>query len=360
MKKTVGGGRVDLVIKALEEGESDDPVVAFLHGDGQLDPGDAESALVAIEAARRLGRGDRLLAIKDATSIKAVRKAAAEAIHRLRSTGHEVIEEPTRSWSMAGEIASYPPPTALLGMPLQDGYFPYAVMSYGAEGGVICAGLAGPTQGFKDDEHAHMGRSKARQTWDDLARKSGWFEVPFHAALFFAETAFKEADGKFPNGWAHVLENVAKEDQDGARMFDPLRDQEQEIDDAALKNVDDLLDGEHRVAMMLDEQGVVWGIEQMVELQKSPLELSEATKRERVADIVRTSADRGLTKQTRATWALALDVTAYLCKRLGNDEMRKAARSTALAVRAGKAGSEIPYVRAMVERLLEPLSRQDE
>jgi hypothetical protein len=358
MKKTSKSGeRVDRVIAALEEGDSSDPVVAFLHGDVPLDPSDADSALVAIAAAQRLGRGDRLVAIKDATAIKAVRKAAAEAIHRLRSTGHAVEEPKGAVWSMSRESASYPPPTALLGMPLPDAYFPYAVMSYGAEGGVICAGLAGPGQGFKDDEHAHMGRSKARQTWDDLKRKSGWFEVPFHIALHFAERAFRAAGEKFPGGWAHVLENVPKAEQDGARMVDPLRDQEQKLDEDALRRVDDLLAGDHRVALMMDESAVVWGIEQMMEARQSPLELSEETTKQRLADIVSETADRGLQGANRASWAHALDVTAYLAKQLGFEEMRKTARATALAIQSDRPGSKIPYVRALVEKMLEPLAQ---
>jgi hypothetical protein len=357
-KKSTSDERVERVIAALEEGDSSDPVVAFLHGDVPLDPSDADSALVAIAAAQRLGRGDRLVSIKDATSIKAVRKAAAEAIHRLRSTGHAVEESRGAAWSMTREASAYPPPTALLGMPLPDAYFPYAVMSYGAEGGVICAGLAGPGQGFKDDEHAHMGRSKARQTWDDLKRKSGWFEVPFHVGLHFAERAFKGAGEKFPGGWAHVLENVPKEDQDGARMFDPLRDQEREIDGDALRRVDDLLTGEHRVALMPDENAIVWGIEQTMDAKKSPLELSEETRKDRMGDIVAQTADKALEGTHRASWAQALDVTAYLAKQLGQEDMRQVARATALAIHTGKPGREIPYVRALVERMLEPLSEQ--
>jgi hypothetical protein len=356
-KQSPADARVERVIAALEEGDSSDPVVAFLHGDVPLDPSDADSALVAISAAHRLGRGDKLLSIKDATAIKAVRKAAAEAIHRLRSTGHAVEETRGAVWSMGSETHAYPPPTALLGMPLPDAYFPYAVMSYGAEGGVICAGLAGPGQGFKDDEHAHMGRSKARQTWDDLKRKSGWLEVPFHVGLHFAERAFKAAGDKFPGGWAHVLENVPKEDQDGARMFDPLRDQEQEIDAEALARVDDLLVGDQRVALMPNESAVVWGIEQTMDAKKSPLELTELVRQERVASIIADVADRGLEGAHRASWAQALDVTAYLAKQLGLEDLRRAARATGLAIHAGKPGREIPYVRALVTRMLEPLSQ---
>ena len=356
-KQSQNEARIERVIAALEEGDSSDPVVAFLHGDVPLDPSDADSAMVAIAAAQRLGRGDRLVSIKDATAIKAVRKAAAEAIHRLRSAGHAVEESRTAAWSMTREAATYPPPTALLGMPLPDAYFPYAVMSYGAEGGVICAGLAGPGQGFKDDEHAHMGRSKARQTWDDLKRKSGWYEVPFHVGLHFAERAFRGAGEKFPGGWAHVLENVAKEDQDGARMFDPLRDQESEIDGTALGQVDALLTGENRVALMPDEAAVVWGIEQTIDAKKSPLELSDETKKDRMADIVAQTADKALHGTNRASWAQALDVTSYLAKQLGLEDMRRAARATALAIHADKPGREIPYVRALVERMLEPLSQ---
>jgi hypothetical protein len=108
---------------------------------------------------------------------------------------------------------------------------------------------------------------------------------------------------------------------------------------------------------MPDEAAVVWGIEQTIEAKKSPLELSEKTRKDRMADIVAQTADKALDGTNRASWAQALDVTSYLAKQLGLEDMRRAARATALAIHAGKPGREIPYVRALVERMLEPLAQ---
>lgn len=347
--------RVEQALRALEENNYGDPIAAWLAGKGQLDASDVPTASAAVAAARRLGRGELLVALRDATRVKAVRKQAATAIHRLRTEGHEIDDGgEQRTWAIGEQKIEYPPPTALLGFPLPDGYFPYAVMTYGAEGGVICAGLAGCGQGFRDEEHAHMGRSKARQTWDDLRRKSGWQEVPFVEALHFLEKAFTATGEHHPPGWGHVLDNVPPQTRDSARMLDPLKGQETKLEEDGLYQVDEVIEGEASVRLMVEEGALVEGVQKVVEATASELELSDETRRERIEAIVDETADKGLSEHQRETWALALEVTAYLAARMELEAMRRVARNTALAIRAERKGSQVPYVRALVQRVLQP------
>ena len=89
--------KVDLLaltslLEELESGELKSVAARWLSEGGPMHGMEEADALLAVEAARRMGKADRLLEAKASTD-KGIRKAASKAIHSLKTSGVEVVEE---------------------------------------------------------------------------------------------------------------------------------------------------------------------------------------------------------------------------------------------------------------------------
>ena len=349
------------VVALLELVEAEDrssaAVAWLIDGGSGLEEMDVDGALVTIEVARRIGQATRLMDAKK-SSRKAVRKAAAKALHSLKSSGVEVPVEdrPSAGWSLGTEAREIPSPVGLLGLPQGDGYFPFILLSHSEAGACVTAGVAGSGQGFQDSDHAHVGRSKARDIVANARKDHNLVEVPFHVALHFCERAFDEGGSKRPHGWGHMLSSVPEGTQNSARLLDPLADQEQELDAGALNELDSLLDGEHRVVFNLEERFCGPAFDSVMEILGSKLSVDDDDKKLRVAREVASAVDEAFEGHARASWTLAMDVLAAISSVAGWDAERKAARNIGLALRAGRKGSDIPFFRIWTERQLAAVS----
>ena len=341
------------VVTQLMKGPADDAASDWLYaGSGSIDLLDTRFAISAIEAAVRMKRGDRVGSALAEASDKDVRKFAAAAAHRLRSTGVDVPTPvaPTQ-WTLATEVKEAQPPVTLLGYPDPEGWFPFMVMSFGAEETVAFAGLAGAGFGQKDCYHSHVGRSDAKKLVYDARRGHDLHELPPHVALHFLDRAFDEG-GNRPHEWAHFADLVGPGVITSARLLDPMRDHAQVLDEAALRNVEPLLDRRHQLLFGLTEEVGAAAVGELVGALQSALELNDDTRAARLKSVLDAAADQALTEESRRAWALALDLTARIAVDRGDGDLALSARHTALAIRAGKAGHEVPFVRASVERQL--------
>jgi hypothetical protein len=346
------------LLAAVESGDASSPDALWLAGgDGSIDDLELSAALVVIEASKRMGKVDRLQVAKKAAD-KRVKKAAAKAIHSLRSSGHEVVEETSSrtGWSMSAETIDIPSPVGLIGLPQGDGYFPFILVAHNRDGACVCAGVAGSGQGFQDSDHAHVGRSKARDIVENARGDHNLVEVPFHVALHFAERAFAEGGGREPHGWSHMLSSVPEGTRTAAQMLDPLQKQEAELDTGALHELDALCDGQHRVVFNLEERISGPRVEAVLSALTSMVEVDEASRRQRISDEVVSAANEALDGHARQTWTLAMDVIASISEIAGWEAERKVARHTALALKAGRPGADIPFFRMWVERQLAAVS----
>ena len=355
--------RVDLealaaLLSALEAGDASSPAATWLGAEpASLDGLGESEALLAIEAARRMGLGAHLQAAK-ASSTKTIRKAAAKAIHALTSAGTSVPDAPKEGagWSMGAEEREIPPPVGLIGLPQGDGYFPYILIAFSRDSTCVCAGVAGSGQGFQDADHAHLGRSKAKSVIANARRDHNLVEVPFHVALHFCQRAFAEGGSGEPHGWSHMLSSVPEGVQNAARMLDPLAKQDAELDSDILHQIDTLLDGPRRIVFNLEERISGPAVDAVLGALTSTLAVNDDEKRKRVADEVVTATNKAFDGHARQTWTLAMDVLTAIAEVADWKEEQRAARHISLALQAGRPGADIPFFRIWTERQLAAVS----
>ena len=340
------------VVAAILAG--DHPASAWLSGQGDINALSREVAISAIEAARQQQAGALLDAARSGAKDKAVRKAAGAALHRLKSAGVTVARAPSQAtaWSPRADLDAPPPPAALIGLPDPNGYFPFILVSYSRGDACASVGLAGAGRGHIDAEHGHLSRSDARTMLSSNQAEQGLRAVPFHVALHFIQRAFEEAGVGQPHGFDHLLESVPEGVKNSARLIDPLEGQEAEIDSDALHAAEPLLDPANGLYLALPEEDAYSAITAIGEAMNSPLELDEESRSRRAEAAIDEAADSYLTELSRRTWALALDVASFIAFREGDEDMRRTARANALALRAGTAGRDVPFVRGWVHAQL--------
>jgi len=340
-------------VQVLVQGPADLPLSEWLHGGlGVISDFSDRDAASAIEAAVRLKRPDRVVAAQAEAGSKAVRKYAAAAAHKLRSAGVTVADAlPRASWSLGEEAVEVPPPVTLIGMPDPDGWLPFVVVSFGQQDTVAFAGLAGAGHGHRDCHHSHIGRSDARKLVHDARRGHAMHELPPHVALHFLDRAFTEG-GKRPHEWDHFADLVGAGVVTSARVLDPLRDLPSELDPAALAQVEPLLDPRHQLLFGVTEEHGQAAVGELVEALGSAIERDDASRTRRIKSILDETADRCLDDDARRAWVLAFDVLSVIARDRADAALSVAARQTALALAAGHAGREVPFVRASVERQL--------
>jgi len=346
------------LLAAVESGDHSSTGAQWLTGDDiSIDALELSTALLVVEASRRMGKVAELQLAKKASD-KRVKKAASKALHSLKTSGHEVIEEKEArtGWSLSTETIDIPSPVGLIGLPQGDGYFPFILVAHHRDGACVCAGVAGSGQGFQDSDHAHVGRSKAREIIENARRDHNLVEVPFHVALHFTERAFDEGGGRQPDGWSHMLSSVSEGTRNAAQLLNPLQKQESVLETDALHELDALCDGEHRVVFNLEERISGPRVDAVLNALTSMVEVDEASRKQRISDEVIEAANEAMDGHARQTWTLAMDVIATISEIAGWEAERKAARHTALALSAGRPGADIPFFRMWIERQLAAVS----
>lgn len=342
-----------LVAGARKVGDPTDPVVAWVRsGSGSLDGLPTATALAAIEAATRVGNGAALASAKANAREKAVRKAAGAALHRLKAAGQTVAElHSEQRWTLGAEETPLLPPVALLSIPDTEGYFSFLLVAAGGTEILAFAGLAGGGRGHQEVQHTELSRSGRRAVIEDARRDAGLVELPFTTALNVLERAFEIADHP-PQGWDRLLHLLDKGTRNTARLVDPFRHQEQTPQTDALSLAVPLLDGDRPLVLVPDSQVVSSAVVEALAALHSPLEISEESRAARVEHAVDLAANEALSGRHRKTWALALEVMALLAEKSAWEDLRLPACHTALALRAGWEGKDIPYVREILDRLI--------
>ena len=345
------------LLEEVEAGVLKSPAARWLSEGGSLDEMDPADVLLAVEAARRMSKIDRLIEAKSSPD-KTIKKAAAKAIHSLKTSGVQVVEEQSANtgWTLGAETIEVPGPVGLLGLPQGDGYFPFILVVHSREGAYVSAGVAGSGQGFQDSDQAQVGRSQAREIVENARKDHNLVEVPFHVALHFTERAFIEGGGRKPEGWGRLLSFVSEGTKNAARMLNPLQKQETDLDSSVLHDFEALSEGEHRVVFNLEERISGPRVDAVLKALTSAVEVDEDSRKKRIADECALAANEVMEGHARQTWTLAMDVIACISEVAGWEAERKIARHTSLALSSGRPGADIPFFRMWIERQIAAVS----
>lgn len=341
-----------LVQRVRDAIRDDDPALRWLMDGGSIDALDTHTALHAVEAALALGRGDLLAQVKAEARDKEVRKAAGAAIHRLKAAGKKVEEVRSgRAYTLAPEDQPELPPVAFIGRPDLDGTWSFLTLVTGGTETVVFAGVAGGAGGHRDVEHTHLGRSRRRAVLDDVRKDEALAEVPFHVALQLLDRAF-EIGGRTPHEWDHLLVHLDEGIKTSARVLSPWKDLLEAPHADVLAQIVPLLDGPHAALLLPDSEPVLRAVVEVMGARASALEVSEDSRQRRLEGAIDEAADEAVQGFRRQTWSLALDVLAVVAQHRGWEDLVEPARHTALALRLGWRGRDIPYVREVTDRLV--------
>ena len=178
---------------------SGDPAtVAWAHeGKGRLS--DLADPMLGIAAAAALGNA---AALQSVAAPKDLKKAAAAALHRLRSSGVKVeAPKPQASFQLAAE-GNVPAPRAFVALPDGSGEVEFVLtVSDPAESCAI--GLRAVSHSIiTDSGHSHLSRTDLRNTWAEV-QKNGLIEIPFSAGLHWADRLIGST-----HAFRHFLEHV--------------------------------------------------------------------------------------------------------------------------------------------------------
>jgi hypothetical protein len=224
--------------------------------------------------------------------------------------------------------------SALIGAPELDGGVPFVGLRLEADRGLLVAGRLIGGEGFEDLDQAELPAAEATLT---LARARGGHGLrAVSPALLGALGA--AVGGPVPAAWAALGLPVHRDPWAGM--------------DTALRA--DALD---RSAPLLDPDGeLIFAVPQALVEDELPDVVAAlqgdappAARRAVVAAAVDRASAAALDRPARLRWAFAMDALAAASD---DGPTRLAARHTALALRAGLRGDEIPFIRVWSERAL--------
>ncbi len=210
-------------ISSIVSRVGDAATVAWAH-DGTGDVVSLADPELAIAAAAELGN---VVALQSVVAPKSLRKAAAAALHRLKSRGVKVEDRaPVRAFTLAAEAVDVPP-RAWLGAPDADGNIALVLTATDLEGSCVAEvrlGIPNPHM-----EHGHASRGEVRELWRRLAADAGLKEVPFSLGLNLADAA---VSGSHDHGWKHFMEKISATQLTTARGLDRLQFGGAEVEEA--------------------------------------------------------------------------------------------------------------------------------
>lgn len=322
-------------LSAILDQSGDAATVAWSHH-GRGDLASLADPELAIAAAAELGN---VAALQSVEGAKPLRKAAAAALHRLKSRGVKVADAaPARSFSLTREQLDVRP-RAWVGAPSAMGNCHLVLTATDYDGSCIMEVIVGGDK--VQDQHGHAARNELRRFWKDMEADPSLREVPFVAGLRLADSAVA---GKAIHGWDHFLSKVPPATLASARLVDPLRH--------ALP--DDGAPAEGWVLPAWLVPGKV--VEQtLANMPQGDADVAEESWLE-------ASLTDLLDASTRARFAAAADHAALIFGVLGKGATATSARSVAARLRAGEPASSFSELRSalLVATFQEIQHRQDE
>ncbi len=293
------------------------------HGTGDL--GKLADPELAIAAAAELGNVAVLQAVEQP---KALRKAAAAALHRLKSKGVKVADvAPARSFTLTREQLNVPP-RAWVGAPNAMGNCHYVLTATDFDGSCIMEVIQGGSK--LQDQHGHAGRHELRTFWKGMEADRSLQEVPFVVGLHLADAAVRGnlVHGRVVHGWEHLLSKVAPGTVASARLVDPLRH--------ALPESGTAFEAWVLPCWLIPAKVVDFTLSLM------PGEGGAATEEGWLEQALETLLDA----PTREAFALAAEQNALVYGVLGRGTNAAAATATAARLRAGGDANSFPELRS--------------
>jgi hypothetical protein len=330
-------------VTAIVDRTADAASVAWAHeGAGNLaalpDPHAAIAAAAALGNTR---------ALQSVVAPKELKKAAAAALHKLKSRGVKIDEAPAPRAFVLGKAEESLPSRAFLSLPDMEGDSELLLTT--SDGGGNCAlGIILGAGRAKETRHAHLARHDLRNVWKEATGRSDLVEIPYNVGLHYAEKYLAGGDHK--HDWTHFLEHVPAALLQAAKALDPMA--------AAPAPIDE---GEDADARWLAPLGVLdnAALNQGIERFPFAVEGNDEEARDAALEIVyRETADGALEDGDRAALARSAELAAVAMIFHGRPRGAAIIRAQGEAALAGAPGSEISGVADIVRVLLVSQAQQ--
>ena len=198
-------------IQAIIERHGDPATAAWAHeGTGSL--ADLADPMLGIAAALALGN---VAALQSVGAPKDLKKAAASALHRLRSSGVKVQTPAPRASFQLSQETSFPAPRAFVAAPDGSGEVEFMLTVSDAEESCAIGLRAVSPALITDSGHSHLSRTELRNTWSEV-QKHGLVEIPFTTGLHWADRLIGST-----HAFQHFLEHVPAPALTAARTLPP-------------------------------------------------------------------------------------------------------------------------------------------
>lgn len=198
-------------IQAIIERQGDPATAAWAHeGAGRLS--DLADPMLGIAAAVALGN---VAALQSVAAPKDLKKAAAAALHRLRSSGVKVQTPAPRASFQLGQETNLPAPRAFVAAPDGSGEVEFVLTVSDADESCAIGLRAVSASLISDSGHSHLSRTELRSTWAEV-QKNGLIEIPFTTGLHWADRLIGAT-----HAFQHFLEHVPAAALTAARAATP-------------------------------------------------------------------------------------------------------------------------------------------
>lgn len=327
---------LDPRLAAILDRTGDPATVAWAHtgtGDVAVLP-DPE---LAITAAGLLGNSGALQAV---AGPKALKKAAARALHQLRSRGVKVDEAPRATAFTLGreEVAGLQ--RAFLSLPDTEGDLELLLIAADEEGVCVLGTILGGPEVLREARHAHVNRGGMREVLRSVEERGVHAELPFTAGLALAERIYTP---RHEHAWSHFLEHVPSATLESARFLGPERGLPEGRPD----------EPEPKPWMptpgMLQPGPLASAVERMVEITVSPVYPDQESRRVAFHEAAGQAATAALDADARRRITEYLDYVVLAARWYGWPRHAEQLQAVADQVARGTPGAEIDAIRASVE-----------
>ncbi|MFZ5482398.1 MAG: hypothetical protein ACOZNI_36890 [Myxococcota bacterium] len=318
-------------LKSVLDRTADAPTVTWAH-EGKGDVSRLPDPLLAIAAAAALGNTKALQSVQGP---KELRKAAAAALHKLRSQGVKV-EAPVapKSVGLGKEVVDVPS-RAFLSLPDNQGDIELLLSSTDREGTCLLGVVLGASGTVREAQHAHLSRGELRDVWKQAEGRADIREVPFTTGLHFADLWLQKH-----HAFTHFCEHVPPATLASARLLDPMTRAPAPAADEDPEKIQPWV----APLGMLDEASLHEGVHRAIDQMNSEIATDDDQRKALVDAAIDEAADAVLHARNRAPLARAAELAAVAYRFHGYAKVAAELRDTARKLEAGDPGRTMPPV----------------
>jgi len=329
------------------------------------DPEYAPAAVEALGFIRSPLSAALLVSIERTPASKSLGKSARRAIHRLRSQGVPVEEEIRPAAPEVSAPGRRIVRSVLSSVDSRGDQILGLLVSAPLTGTVSVMALIEDTAGIKEMAAVPMRKREFDQELAAMADSPTVVDAPAPYVLSRmreAEALSREKGNPVPTDY-HVyrdLFHMPGPEPERPPVYEEIDPEEVRSDPSLLKRSDELFEVREFSAWCIEPDRAKDYAAQLIQVEESPIILSDAAKEERTDRVFRTAAEETFTSETRALYKRRLEENAYVLLHTERADQARIALAIAIALSPdGPEAERIPFARELVKRSIATTVHED-